>query len=33
VWLAARLRRLSAEELDAVEAALPALRRLLAEDA
>ena len=32
-WLAARLRRLSAEELDSVEAALPALRRLLAEDA
>lgn len=32
-WLAARLRRLSAEELGSVEAALPALRRLLAEDA
>lgn len=32
-WLAARLRRLSAEELGSVEAALPALRRLLAEEA
>jgi DNA-binding MarR family transcriptional regulator len=32
-WLAARLRRLSSEELASVEAALPALRRLLAEDA
>jgi DNA-binding MarR family transcriptional regulator len=32
-WLAARLRRLSAEELGSVEAALPALRRLLEEDA
>ena len=32
-WLAARLRRLSPEELGSVEAALPALRKLLAEDA
>ena len=32
-WLAARLRRLSAEELRSIEAALPALRRLLEEDA
>ena len=32
-WLAARLHRLSAKELRSVEAALPALRRLLEEDA
>ena len=32
-WLAARLKRLEPEELDAVEAALPALRKLLEDDA
>ena len=32
-WLAARLRRLEPDELAAVEAALPALRRLLEDDA
>jgi DNA-binding MarR family transcriptional regulator len=32
-WLAARLRRLEPAELAAVEAALPALRRLVEEDA
>jgi DNA-binding MarR family transcriptional regulator len=32
-WLAARLRRLDPAELAAVEAALPALRRLVEEDA
>jgi DNA-binding MarR family transcriptional regulator len=32
-WLAARLERLEPEELAAVDAALPALRRLLEEDA
>jgi DNA-binding MarR family transcriptional regulator len=31
-WLAARLRRLEPDELAAVEAALPALRRLLEDD-
>jgi DNA-binding MarR family transcriptional regulator len=32
-WLAARLRRLEADELGAIEAALPALRRLLEDEA
>ena len=32
-WLAARLKRLEPDELAAVEAALPALRRLLEDDA
>ena len=32
-WLAARLKRLEPDELGAVEAALPALRRLLEDDA
>jgi DNA-binding MarR family transcriptional regulator len=32
-WLAARLKRLSPDELAAVEAALPALRRLIEDDA
>jgi DNA-binding MarR family transcriptional regulator len=32
-WLAARLRRLEPDDLAAVEAALPALRRLIGEDA
>ena len=32
-WLAARLQRLEPDELAAVEAALPALRRLIGEDA
>ena len=32
-WLAARLKRLEPEEIDAVEAALPALQKLLEDDA
>ena len=32
-WLAARLKRLEPDELAAIEAALPALRRLLEDDA
>jgi DNA-binding MarR family transcriptional regulator len=32
-WLAARLQRLDPDELEAVEAALPALRRLIEDDA
>lgn len=32
-WLAARLKRLTPDELAAVEAALPALQRLLEDDA
>jgi hypothetical protein len=32
-WLAARLQRLEPDELAAVEAALPALRRLIEDDA
>jgi DNA-binding MarR family transcriptional regulator len=32
-WLAGRMRSLSPEELDAIDAALPALHRLLGDDA